>query len=48
MVYRAEIHLKKCNNDYVGEMARRISEKVIDHSGRDKNSKTPNRKHLPY
>ena len=48
MVYRAEIHLKKCNNDYVGKMARHISEKVIDHSGRNKNSKTPTRKHLPY
>ena len=48
VVYRAEIPLKKCNNDYVGETARHISEKVIDHSGRDKNSKTPNRKQLPY
>ena len=48
VVYRAEIHLKKCNNDYVGKMARRISEKVIDHSGRNKNSKTPTRKHLPH
>ena len=29
---------ESCNDDYVNKTARRISEKVIDHSGRDKNS----------
>ena len=31
-------HEESCNDDYVGKTARRISERTIDHSGRDKNS----------
>ena len=29
-------HAKSCNDDYVGETVRRISERVLDHHGRDK------------
>ena len=29
---------ESCNDDYVDETARHISERVIDHSGRNKNS----------
>ena len=29
---------ENCNENYVGETGRRLSERVIDHNGRDKNS----------
>ena len=38
LVYHADFSEESYNADYVGETARRISERVIDHSGRDKNS----------
>ena len=47
LVYHTDCPVENCNDDYVGETARRISEKVIDHRGRDKKLsyfKTPNRK----
>ena len=37
-VYHAKCAEENCNDDYVGEIARRISERVLDHSGRDKKS----------
>ena len=37
MVYQAKCVEESCNDDYVGETARCISERVLDHSGRDKN-----------
>ena len=38
LVYHAECPEESCNDDYVGETARPISERVIYHSGKDKNS----------
>ena len=38
LVYRAECPEESCNDDYIGETARHISERAIKHSGRDKNS----------
>ena len=38
LVYHAECPEQSCIDDYVGEAARRIFERVIDHSGRGKNS----------
>ena len=38
MVYHAKCAEENCNDGYVSEMARGISERVLDHSGRDKNS----------
>ena len=38
LVYHAKCAEESCNDDYVGETARRISERMLDHSGRDKNS----------
>ena len=38
MVYHVKCAEESCNDDYVGEMARGISERVLNHSGRDKNS----------
>ena len=37
LAYYAECPEESCSDDYVGETARCISEKVIDHGGRDKN-----------
>ena len=37
-VYHVKCAEESCNDDYVGETARRISEWVLDHNGRDKNS----------
>ena len=37
LVYHAKCAEKSCNDDYVLETARRISEWVLDHSGRDRN-----------
>ena len=47
LVYHTDCPVENCNDDYVGETARRISERVINHGGRDKKLsyfKTPNRK----
>ena len=38
LVYHAKCAEESCNNDYVSKMTRCISERVLDHSGRDKNS----------
>ena len=38
LVYHAICAEENCNDDYVGETARRISEKLLDHSRRNKNS----------
>ena len=38
MVYHAKCAEESCNDDYVAETAKRISERVLDHSRRDKNS----------
>ena len=40
MVYHAKCAEENCNDDYVGETEGRIAERVLDHSGRDKNSHT--------
>ena len=37
MVYHAKCAEESCNDDYVGETARPISERVLNQSGRDKN-----------
>ena len=37
LVYHAKGAEENCDDDYVGETARRISEKLLDHSERDKN-----------
>ena len=39
LVYHTKCTKESCNYDYVGETAKRISERVLDHSGRDKNSR---------
>ena len=38
MVYLAKCAEESCNDDYVSETARHISKRVLDHSGRDRNS----------
>ena len=38
LVYYTNCAEESCSDDYVGEMARRICERVLDHSGRDTNS----------
>ena len=38
MVYHAKCAEENCNDDYVGETEGRIAERMLDHSGRDKNS----------
>ena len=38
LVYHAKCTEESCNNDYSDKTARRISEKMLGHSGRDKNS----------
>ena len=38
LVYHAKCAEESYNDDYIGKTAKRISEKVLDHSGRDKNS----------
>ena len=37
LVYHAECHEESCNDDYVGETVRRISERVKDQSRRGEN-----------
>ena len=38
LLQNAKCAQESCNDDYVGETARRISKRVLDHSARDKNS----------
>ena len=38
LVYHAECPEESCNDDYVSKTSRHISERAVDHSGRDKNS----------
>ena len=38
ITYYVECPEENCNENYVGQTGRRLSEKVIDHHGRDKNS----------
>ena len=38
VVYKIECPEQNCTETYIGETNRRILERVIDHSGRDKNS----------
>ena len=38
LVYHAKCTEESCNDDYSDKTARRISEKMLGHSGRDKNS----------
>ena len=37
-VYSSRCRSTDCNDSYIGEAARRLSERVIDHSGRDTKS----------
>ena len=38
LVYHGKCPAKKCNDNYVGETGRHISERIMDHNGRDVNS----------
>ena len=38
VIYYVKYPEEICREDYIGETGRRLSERVIDHSGRDKNS----------
>ena len=38
LVYDAKCAEESCNDDHVNEMTRHISEMVLNHRGRDKNS----------
>ena len=38
LAYHGKCPANKCNDDYVGETVRRISERITDHYGRDVNS----------
>ena len=38
VVYKIECPQEDCSETYIGETERRVSERVFDHSGRDKNS----------
>ena len=38
ITYYVECPEENCNENYVGKTGRRLSERVIDHNGRDKNS----------
>ena len=35
-IYHSVCNNDKCNDDYIGEIARRLKERVKDHNGRDK------------
>ena len=39
LVYHGKCLANNCNNDYVGETGQNISEMIIDHNGRDVNSR---------
>ena len=38
IVYNNKYPEEQCNENYIGETGRRISERIIDHTGRDSNS----------
>ena len=38
IVYHSFCSAENCNEDYIGESARRLDERVKDHNGRDRNS----------
>ena len=38
IVYNNKYPEEQCNENYIGETGRRISERIIDHAGRDSNS----------
>ena len=38
IVYYVKCPKSQCSEDYTGEMARRLSERVLDHNGRDAKS----------
>ena len=38
IVYYIKCPVEQCNENYIGEIRRRISERIIDHAGRDSNS----------
>ena len=38
LVYHAKYADESCNDEYVGETTKHISERVLDHSERDQNS----------
>ena len=38
LVYFSRCPFIDCTNSYIGEIARRLSERVMDHTGRDKKS----------
>ena len=38
LVYFSRCPFMDCTNSYIGEIARRLSERVMDHAGRDKKS----------
>ena len=38
ILYYTECPVEQCNKNYIGEIRRRISERIIDHAGRDSNS----------
>ena len=42
IVYHSFCSAKKCNENYIGESARRLDERMNDHNGRDRNSHFPN------
>ena len=37
LIYHSVCNNDNCNDDYIGEIARRLKERVKDHNGRDKN-----------
>ena len=43
ITYYVECPEEICNENYVGKTGRRLSERVIDHNGRDKNSQISKR-----
>ena len=38
LIYHSVCNNDNCNDDYIGEIARRLKERVKDHNGRDKSS----------
>ena len=38
IVYHSFCSAENCNENYIGEIARRLDERVKDHNGRDRNS----------
>ena len=38
VIYPGKCPAKNCVDDYIGETARRVNERIVDHTGRDTNS----------